>query len=721
MRKFTYTYKDKDEEITSEYSYIPFSEFKESDLPAFIGYKDSEYLDVGAAFDIETTNFYSKKYKKPLATMWHWQFGIDEMTITGRTWSEFTEFIDIINDKAEASKKTLLVWIQNASFEFQFIKGLLSWKRKEDGSFDIFAKSDRDIIYFKYGNIEFRDSLVLTQMPLKKFKKNFNTKVGKLSGDLDYKLKRTWKTKTITDAEMAYNINDVQVLTSFFHSYIKPFFLDQGFKIPLTATGIVREEMKRNFKECDPAFKKKYRKKIRYAMPTRELYNEIRQYGFRGGLTHANTSACNDLMEETLHSLDLKSAHPSHELQDKMPMRYVRKNKKYWDIFVREILADYENQGFFGCFRFHNIRASGWHCLESKNKLVNYSDDCIFENGRLASGSWIEVCLMELDFLNYLDMYEFDMNEVECLYIYTCEKEYLPDFMRKTICHYFYIKENMPKESLEYSVAKRKLNSTFGFCATGLVEAELQYNPSTKQFEPSNELKTYESLTNNLLLLPQWGMAIAAGSRRDIVRALKATGCDSIYYDTDSDKVRHYEQYKEWFDKFNNEKIAKNEAMEIYGYDRNIFRRLGTFEHEYETDPNGFMVLGAKRYICKHDGEVSVTIAGMRKGSLEAYCEKNNLDIFEQFRASLPEGYKKKTLKVLELSKEDSGKTTTSYTDETVEDTLVDYEGLEAEIHEESCVAIIDIPFKLNVEREFLEWIISRKNERDNQIYKGIL
>lgn len=713
MRRFTY----KDE----EYTYTPFSEFKESELPAFIGYKDSEYLDIGAAFDIETTNFYSSKYKKPLATMWHWQFGIDEMTITGRTWSGFTEFIYILNEKVEASKKTLLVWIQNASFEFQFIKGLLSWKRKEDGTFDIFAKSDRNIIYFKYGNIEFRDSLVLTQMPLKKFKKNFNTKVGKLLGDLDYKLKRTWKTKTITDSEMAYNINDVQVLTSFFHSYIKPFFLDQGFKIPLTATGIVREEMKRNFNKCDSTFKKKYRKKIRYAMPTRELYNEIRQYGFRGGLTHANTSACNDLSEEILHSLDLKSAHPSHELQDKMPMRYVRKNKKYWDKFVREILADYENQGFFGCFRFHNIRASGWHCLESKNKLVNYSDDCIFENGRLASGSWIEVCLMELDFLNYIDMYEFDVDETECLYIYTCEKEYLPDFMRETICHYFYIKENMPKDSMEYAVAKRKLNSTFGFCATGLVEAELQYNPETKQFESSNEIKTYESLTNNLLLLPQWGMAIAAGSRRDIVRALKVTGCDSIYYDTDSDKVRHYELYKDWFDKFNNEKIAKNEAMNTYGYDINIFRRLGTFEHEYTTDPNGFMVLGAKRYICKHDGEISVTIAGMRKGSLEAYCKKNNLDIFEQFRASLPEGYKKKTLKVLELSKEDSGKTTTSYTDETIDDTLVDYEGLEAEIHEESCVAIIDIPFKLNVEREFLEWIISRRNERDNQIYKGIL
>ena len=712
MRKFTYN--------EEEYSYTPFEEFENDKklLPAFVGYKDTEYLDIGAAFDIETTNFYSNKYKKPLATMWHWQFGIDDLTFTGRTWSQFIEFIEYINERAEVSKKTLLVWIQNASFEFQFLKGLLTWNRKEDGSCDIFAKSDRDIIYFKYGNIEFRDSLVLTQMPLKSFKKNFNTKVGKLSGDLDYKVKRTWKTKTIKPSEMAYNINDVQVLTSFFHSYIKPFFLDYGYKIPLTATGIVREEMKRNFKDCDPAFKKQYRKKIRYAMPSRELYLEIRQYGFRGGLTHANTSACNDLLEEQLHSLDLKSAHPSHELQDKMPMRYVRKNKKYWKKFVEDVLSDVENKGFFGCFRFEGIRASGWHCLESKNKLVDYSDDCIFENGRLASGSWIEVCLMELDFLNYIDMYTFD--SVSCLYIYTTTKEYLPDFMRKTICHYFYIKENMPKDSLEYSTAKKKLNSTFGFTATGLVEAELQYNPATKQFEPSNELKSYDFLTKNLLLLPQWGMAIAAGSRRDIVRALAATGCDSLYYDTDSDKIRHYEKYKDWFDKFNNEKIAKNESMEIYGYDRSIFRRLGTFEHEYTTDPGGFQVLGAKRYIVKHDGEISVTIAGMKKGSLEAYCEKNNKDIWEVFKAALPNNYKKKTVKVLELPREDSGKTTTVYHDDTIEDTLVDFEGREADIHEESCVAIIDIPFKLNVDTEFLRWIIQRKAERENQIYHGV-
>lgn len=714
MRDFNYN--------GERYTYISIQEFNVSLLPKFNKYKDSLYVDIGAAFDIETTSYYSEKYEKWLATMWGWQFGIDDLTIMGRTWEEFQAFIEELTSYFKALDAKLLVWVQNFSYEFQWIKGLFDWNQKEDGTYDVFAKSDRSIIYACYKNLEFRDSQVLTQMPLRSFQKNFKTKVGKLTGDLDYKTIRTSKTEPLTDAEQAYRINDVQVLTSFFHTYIKPFFLDQGFNIPLTATGIVREEMKRNFKECDPKFKAKYRREIRYAMPSRELYLEMRQFGFRGGLTHANTSACNEVIEEDEEdlplSMDLKSAHPSHELQDPMPWRYKRKNKQFWQKFVKDTLENIDKMGFFARFTFHKIRAAGWHCLESKNKLIKYSDDCIFENGRLASGSKISVCLTELDFLNYLDLYQWE--SLECEYIYICDKKPLPDFMRKTICHYFDEKEHKPKDSLEYGVAKRKLNSTFGFCATGLVEQELQYNPVKKIFEESSYIKTYDSLTKNLLLLPQWSIAIAAGTRRDIVRTLKATGCDSLYYDTDSDKVRHPSRYKEWFDNFNAEKMSKNEKMDIYGYDRKTFLRLGCFEPEYRM--TRFSVLGAKRYLVEHDGETSVTIAGMKKGSLEDYCEKNNKDIWEVFSASIPRNNsKKKTIKALELSKEDSGKTTTVYTDEAIDDYIVDCNGVGASIHEESCVAIIDIPFKLNITKEFLSQIMEKKEERKNQIYKGVL
>ena len=719
MRRFTYKGK--------RYKYIPFSELEEKSLPKFLPYKETGYIDMGAAFDIETTSYFSEKYTKFMGTMWHWQFGLDDLTITGRTWEEFISFIEMLQKRIPEGQK-LLVWVQNFSFEFQWIKALLPWKQKEDSSYEVFAKSDRDIIYAVSGNIEFRDSLVLTQMPLKSFQKNFKTKVGKLSGDLDYKRMRTYKTKDISNSEMAYNINDVQVLTSFFHVYIKPQFLDNGYKIPLTATGIVRDEMKRNFLECDAAYKKKYRKEIRYSMPSRELYLVIRQFGFRGGLVHANTSACNECIEENEDDLprskDLKSAHPSHELQDPMPMKYKRKNVKYWDIFVKEVLGDINNKGFFAEFTFTNIRAAGWHCIESKNKLVDYSSDAIFENGRLASASKITVWLMELDFLNYLDMYEWDALQCNC--IYTCEKKMLPEFMRKTICHYFDTKEHMPKDSLEYGVAKRKLNSTFGFCATGLVEQELQFNPKTNKFEESPEIKTYDSLTKNLLLLPQWAMQIAAGTRRDICRALKATGVDSLYYDTDSDKVRHPEKYEEWFLKFNSEKMEKNKKMDTFGYDPNTFLRLGCFEDEYEMTK--FQVLGAKRYIVefkndKGEMETHVTIAGVKKGSLEDYCEKEGLSIWEYFTAYLtpPNKRNKKQIKVLEIPRDRSGKTTTVYTDEAFDDYLVDFNGDGAEIHEESCVAIIDIPFKLNITREFLEQILQKKEERKNQIYKGVL
>lgn len=700
----TFTYKD------MQFEYCPYSEFTEDLLPAMLPYKKSGYVDIGAAFDIETTSYLSEKYKKALATMWHWQFGLNDLTVTGRNWKDFSEFIEILNNKIPDGQ-TLLVWIQNFSFEFQFIKGLFEWNKDKNGKLEIFAKTDRDIIYAKYKKIEFRDSLSLTGLPLISYQKNFNTKVGKMSGDLNYRIMRH-SGSDITESEMAYNINDVQVLTSFWHTYIKPFFLDQDFKIPLTATGIVREEMKRNFLTCDKDYRKKYRKNIKYSMPSRELYMIIRQFGFRGGLVHANTSACNECIPDDPEekdlpiSKDLKSAHPDKELNEKMHMRYRRRNPEYWQHFIKESLDNIEDKGFFGCFSFYNIRAAGWHCIESKNKLIEFSPDCIFENGRLASGSYIKVCLMELDMLNYLDMYAWD--NMTCEYIYTTDKEYLPDFMRKTICHYFYEKENKPKESIEYGASKRKLNATFGFCATGLIEQELQYNPFTKQFEESSEIRTYDSLTKNLILLPQWSMCIAAGTRRDICRTLKVTGCDSLYYDTDSDKVRHPEKYEAWFKQFNEEKIARNKKMNTFGYDPKIFERIGCFEDEYRM--TRFKVLGAKRYLVEHDGEIVVTVAGMKKGSLEAYCEEENKDIWELF-----------SVNGLELPRDRSGKTTTVYTDEAIDDYLIDYNGEGREIHEESCVSIIDIPFKMNISMEFIEQIIRKKQERRNQIYKEVL
>ena len=104
--------------------------------------------------------------------------------------------------------------------------------------------------------------------------------------------------------------------------------------------------------------------------------------------------------------------------------------------------------------------------------------------------------------------------------------------------------------------------------ATSLPEREIVYNPHTNELELSEMTKTYDELTRFLVMLPQWAIWIAAYTRRCIVRSIceGATidgngGIDSIYYDTDSNKILNFEKHKPWFDKFNAEQEAKAREM----------------------------------------------------------------------------------------------------------------------------------------------------------------
>ena len=169
----------------------------------------------------------------------------------------------------------------------------------------------------------------------------------------------------------------------------------------------------------------------------------------------------------------------------------------------------------------------------------------------------------------------------------------------------------------------------------------------------------------------------------------------------------HYENHKSWFDEFNEERKALNHKMNVYDFDKKYFERLGCFELEYTG--TRFKVLGAKRYLVEHDGEVQVTVAGMVKGSLEKYCKKNNLDIWEMFTDDL------------RLPAGDSEKKTTVYYDHDFTDTLTDYEGNTETVHEGSCVAIIDIPFTMSMEEDFINRIEQLSHERERMIHKGFL
>ena len=684
-----------------KFSYIPVKNFDLNKLKLSKEKFRYNYLKIACAFDIETTSYYSAKYDTNLATMYIWQLSLDSDTIVGRTWGEFIRVMEALNDFAAANEGVILCLIQNLSFEFQFIKSLFKWKLTKEGYPDIFAKDDRTILYAKYKNIEFRDTLALTGMGLARFKKNYGLSVDKLVGDLDYSLYRHSKTP-VTNKELAYCINDVQILSDFFYKYLFPEYIRPGKKIPLTSTGIVRNDIKESFNELPKEERKKLRNRIKNSQPSEAVYKLWRNYLFRGGLVHASTIACNYLWEDEFGSYDLKSAHPGQMLAKKFPWKYNRRDVKKWPEVVNA--ARTEDFGFFGVFKFYNIRCSGYHSLESKNKIIEASPDAVYENGRLVFASYIKVCLLEVDFFNYEDLYDWERFDVTVLY--QAKLEPLPDYVRKVVCKYFVLKETLPKDTPEYNGSKRRLNGIFGMFATGLPEREVIFNPETNEMELSPQSKSYAELTQYLIMLPQWAIQTAAYTRRDIVKSIKACGFDSMYYDTDSNKIMNFKEHKAWFDNFNEERKKLNASVNTFEYDKKFFEKIGGFELEYVG--SRFKVLGAKRYLVEHDGKTQVTVAGMVKGSLEAYCEKNNLNIWEQFDDNL------------KLPAGDSWKKTTVYTDTAFEDILTDYTGQTEKIEEGSCVAIIDIPFTMSLEEEFINRIEALSHERERMIHKGV-
>ena len=98
-----------------------------NDLPAYLatknmpgihrGNKKQAYYDMIVAFDIEATSFVVDD--QPKATMYIWMMAIDGTFFYGRTWDEWMEFMNILNNwLCKGAPYTndmprLLIWVQN--------------------------------------------------------------------------------------------------------------------------------------------------------------------------------------------------------------------------------------------------------------------------------------------------------------------------------------------------------------------------------------------------------------------------------------------------------------------------------------------------------------------------------------------------------------------------------------------------------------------------------
>lgn len=673
-----------------------------------------KYFNVPCSFDIETTSFFraTGNGEQKVATMYEWTFGIYGAVIIGRTWDEFTSMIQTLASELNLnSDKRLVIYVHNLAYEFQFMRKWLAWTK-------IFSIDNRKPVYaITIDGIEFRCSYLLSGYSLAKLGDDLRTyTIKKLIGELDYEKMRHSLT-VLTDAEIAYCINDVKIVMAYIAERIEQD--GEISKIPLTKTGYIRNYCRNScFYEVGISRKKSF-KRVRYMDIMRGLrlasteYDQLKN-AFQGGFTHANPFYTGKVMQDVT-SYDFTSSYPCVMIAEKFPMGssekieitsnedFERNLKLYCCLFDIEIFG-LQSQLWIDSY----ISIS--RCKDVKKAVVN--------NGRIVSAEHLITTVTEQDFLIIRKFYTWDKIRVGNFRRY--KKDYLPTDFVKAILKLYHDKttlKGVEGAEIEYLRSKEMLNACYGMAVTDIVREEYKYindewcDPDAP--DKDDIIQKYNNNRGRFLFYP-WGVWVTAYARRNLFTGILEFGEDYIYSDTDSVKVRHAENHIKYIEEYNSrirDQLCR--AMDYHDISHEaiepltkngIKKCLGVwdFDGHYEQ----FKTLGAKRYIVKYSddernkngdrGKINITVSGLNKQicvpwMLAKWGEKG---VFEHFDADLY------------VPPEYTGKMTHTYIDDAREGVLIDYNGVPCKYRELSSVHLEKADYSLSISREYSDYFL---------------
>lgn len=603
----------------------------------FIKDKRKKYLRVGAGFDIETTRI--DKY----AFMYVWQVSYGDDVLIGRTWFAFDLFMHRLQHFLDCINARLILWVANLGHEFAFIGRRYTWTK-------VFARESHQPLVAQTGRVEFRECLSISGMGgLANLAKNYTT-TQKAVGDLDYTKLRNSCTPIDTEKELKYIVNDVKILSEW-GEYIFKEYSDKRRQIPMTATGIVRNMIKKAAYETGHIQDIKEAVKAMY--PNVDTYNFIMKFLFRGGYTHASAWWCMVVWDNVIGA-DETSAYPSVMLKGYYPKCEFYPFTPTTDgVHITDQKLQTECVWFIA--KFYGIRKKTMHTIESEHKIMNYQK-AIFDNGRLQRAEMVRVALTEIDYKIYEMFYEWDKIEIE--QAYHAIRGPLPEYVLKPLREAYKTKARIKKECKEkginpdtipeYRNAKATINSYYGCMVQRLNFNEWVYSPVSGEWHQEASRKAFRQMIANALLVPYWGIYVTAHARYAVcstIAELDPDMCSTnvLYCDTDSIYMDDTPRNREIIARYNARMEEMNESLPPEFID------IGCFDWIGGTDENGdpvrykFKTLGAKRYLKLHDGVAEITVAGMRKGTLEKniirpFATDNSYPYFEKQK----DGTKKK-------------------------------------------------------------------------------
>lgn len=595
-------------------------------------YKSNKQCNNIFTFDIECTSAFIENgnvipYVKgkdsdywnslePVALCYIWQFSIDNNVYYGR---ELTDFINVLNDlPADVS---IIIWVHNLSYEFMFLSNILTW-------YKVFARTPHKPMKAsckEHPNIEFRCSYVLTRLSLDAWGKQIGFE--KASGDLDYEVIRTPKTP-LTDKELNYCERDCLVVAHGIREYIKRY--KSQFKIPLTQTGTVRQEVKKLLtKDAN------YVRKIKRLVPAYpEEYARLKEV-FAGGYTHANQLYSGKLVAEHIEHYDFASSYPTVMIAEKYPMSPWVYNG------INEIPDDsfFENNAYIFYLTFEGLESCSFNTYIQASKVTGKG--FAFDNGRIIHAEILSIYVTEQDYITIRNNYTWSKLTVNR--VWRSKKEYLPreftNYILELYANKTELKDVPGKEDL-YLQSKQYINSMFGMTVTAIVQADVELKNDewivqqlTKEIvaQKLKSLSSYNPREKRYFLSYSWGCWVTAYARRNLWKCIESCDSSVLYCDTDSIFVRGHHDFT-WYNEEVTNKLKT--ACEVNNLDfekthpvtpKGKIKPLGIFDKE--DDCVEFKTLGAKRYVERRvDGSLHLTVSGINKKAVELL--DNNIDNF---------------------------------------------------------------------------------------------
>ena len=703
--------------------------------------KHTDILNIPAGFDIETTG------TKNAAYMYKWQMVFGEYLISGRTWDEWMSLMEAIqrayNFRVETVGKgrkkhtfvhTFILWIANQGYEYQFLcrktwNGSNIIGDDRDGNSDVFADGMRrplkTMLTFKGDSVG-----VITVYDALKFSRSLNqlakdygiTKKKKTTladgtevSDLDYKIPRNTLTP-LTAEEEEYCDADVEILYEWAHYYLDAYLRQNGIA-PMTSTGIIRYAVVESYDT--------YVTDHSVAMFLHPQFNEyIRAitHLYRGGFTYANRWKAGKEIKNVVGA-DYTSSYPACMMQELFPCTPFA----YKSSVSRETDLDaLDGKAWYADFEFEDIVITKGIAVESLFKIHEWTGTpsttrdkthCVIDNGKISYAKKMTVTLCEHDWETYKKFYKW--NNVKISKCMVAEKDYLPDWFRNVIKHYYKLKANLKATgkagTTEYALAKAVVNGLYGLTVQKVHFDKVtfengEWKTTRLNYKNPDHLQEmadmYETTLGRkdprktggapkIVLSPYYGIWCTAIARKRILDTIYKIGDDFVYCDTDSVYYENEEIHKDVFDEW-------NDSIHKWNDDNLIepeFHTLGDFDPVELEEGTGiykynFMTLGAKRYIKYTDTQLHATIAGLPRGAFQRRAKKEVGDdpatqvkwMVQHFQNGL------------KIAAEEAFKNAHKYVDEPTYEAITDINGNTEIMHEDSSIVIYPIEFTLKLD-----------------------